>query len=134
MRGVDLGAKVRNVSRMLGVEVDLIKEAPIGIELGQWRFRVEDPDLGPLSWVVQRKSDPAYDLGKFHEHVYHERGRLVYELQKELCALCGGRMRTYEIDHIDSRGAHGRNDRIGNLQAVHPSLTHSCHRERHGLK
>lgn len=63
------------------------------------------------------------------ETVYALRRAEVFKEQDYLCKLCGG-LKPLECDHIESRGAHGRNDRKENLRG----LCVDCHRIRHGAK
>ncbi len=124
MRGVDLPAKARAVSRALGV--------PVTLELGPPpAFRTFCPKLERTFEVRYRLASQAERaLKMLHDDVYWARGATVYQLQFGKCAMCGRRMMPgqYEIDHIKSRGAHGRDDRIENLRA----LDSECHRRRHG--
>lgn len=126
MRGVDLRTKARNVSRQLGCHID-IEFQPDGTPFA---LSCTDGELNdrPFFAVIAHPRDFEKTLRCFHEAIYHARGEAKYLEQNRECALCGLKMDTYEIDHIESRGAHGRNDRMANLRAVHPD----CHRERHG--
>lgn len=70
-------------------------------------------------------------LDQLHNCIYRARGREKFRQQKGLCALCNKPMSGFEnteIDHIKTRGAHGRDDRMENLRVVHTA----CHRKRHG--
>lgn len=128
----DLERHVRKVSRALGVEVTILyrdnpRKEPVAllcIDAEQYD-RLFERDLGtPSNW--------ERNLKIFHETIYHARGVRKYHQQKGLCAICGeslnGGTQNTEIDHIESRGAHGRDDRLSNLRVVHGD---PCHRERH---
>lgn len=120
---------VRKAEECLGTDIFIRRDgdgAPIHLEaydddLRGRRFTSEK--LGPPSkWAQQAKA--------FHEEIYRARGQEAFRRQNGLCALCGKKMQgtaNTEIDHKKSRGAHGRDDRLENLRAVHSS----CHRLRH---
>ncbi len=125
---VDVAKLARKISRCLGgeVEIKFTDTRPSGVA-----FYDKDLDINffaplatPSSWETAIKS--------FHEMIYRSRGRAIFKYQGGLCAICGAAMRgtdNTEIDHIESRGAHGRNDRMENLRVVHGN---PCHRKRHG--
>lgn len=116
---------VRKVERQLGQSIS-IHEQP---GLNKIRFECWDSETDEIflsDWVTPSRQ--KYTLSRIHEAVYHARGRVVAKKQDMECAICGLAMFAYEIDHIESRGANGRDDRMVNLRAVHPK----CHRRRHG--
>ncbi len=128
----DLERHVRKVERALGVQVSVLYRDVNGkdphsllcidSELNDRRFEMDL--FSPSQWERRLKI--------FHETIYHARGVRKYHLQSGLCAICkkslnGGTQNT-EIDHIESRGANGRDDRLYNLRVVHGD---PCHRERH---
>lgn len=126
MRGVDLPAKMRTISRILGADVELRGRC----------FCVFCPSLDKTftqDFDKERLAEVA--LRELHSRVYRERGMLAYRLQEGKCIFCGRAMpsNSYEIDHKSSRGAHGRNDRVDNLQAVCTGFN-GCdmHRKKHG--
>lgn len=124
---MDLEMKVRKVARCLGVDVTLHTGSPA--------FWVEcfDRELGGRRFFASlgTPSRRITNLHAFHEHIYHERAKQKYADQKGICAICGAPMKgteNTECDHIESRGAHGRDDRLINLRIVHAN---PCHRDRH---
>ena len=124
----DIARVARKIERILGAPVEIVKSAegtPLAAE-------INDPEtqckftrfLGPPSKRVE-------NLKALHEQVYRQRGRMKFTLQGGRCAICGRPMKgdeNTEIDHIESRGAHGRSDVMTNLRVVHGD---PCHRERH---
>lgn len=126
MRGVDIGAKCRGVSRALGLDVEHDPVLRI--------FRASDP-------VLERTFTSSYNnlfqvefaLDTLHEDIYHARGNEAHRRQKGQCCFCGKSIKAFETDHIESRGAHGRNDRLENLRTCCTGLG-GCggHRIRHG--
>lgn len=119
--------KVRKVARCLGVDVVLHTATP--------PFSVEcfDRELGGRRFFASlgTASRRLANLKAFHEQIYHERAKRKFEDQRGLCALCGKPMKgteNTECDHIETRGSHGRDDRLTNLRIVHGV---PCHRDRH---
>lgn len=141
MRGVTLAAKIRGVSRALGCEV-MHGPGPMG-----WCFSALDPTLD-AAWPdiarmeALRKFEVHYRtpsgaekaLKTLHSNIYRARGEATYLRQNGLCFFCGMKMpvTAYEIDHIESRGRHGRNDEMGNLRACCTVGGCDGHRRRHG--
>lgn len=127
---MDLERKVRAVEEILGVEVSIryTQEGyPIGLVCNDWELRGKrfECDLSPPSKY-------RWQVDHFHARIYKERGQEVFRRQRGLCGICGGKMAgtsNTEIDHIETRGAHGRSDVMSNLRAVHGN---PCHRKRHG--
>lgn len=127
MRGVDLPAKIRGIERIIGLEIRHNPELKC--------FETEDPDLPGRVFMAcyARPSQIEVALKGLHSLVYRKRGELVFERQGRKCCFCGGEIREFEIDHISSRGAHGRSDVITNLRCCCTGLG-ACglHRKRHG--
>lgn len=129
MRGVTLEAKCRGVARALGI--------PVTLDLGP------PPNVQAFCPILEKTFEVRYRLPSqaeralkmLHADVYRARGAAVYRRQMALCAMCGRWMSPggYEIDHRLSRGAHGRDDAVSNLQAVCAGLS-GCdlHRRKHG--
>ncbi len=127
----DLARLARKISRCLGVEVvlttDYEAKTPLIVATVDDReqsgntFRVA---LGPPS----KRED---NLRRVHSMIYLARGKQRFRQQKGLCGICGKPMKgseNTEIDHIETRGAHGRSDLMSNLRVVHGE---PCHRQRH---
>lgn len=128
MRGVTLEAKCRGVSRALGIEVEHREAFRM--------FLAVDPILDRAFVVNYRLPSQAENaLLQLHEDVYHARGAEAWKLQEGKCCFCGKKMHhmSYEIDHVLSRGAHGRNDKQENLRVCCAGFS-GCdgHRRRHG--
>ena len=133
MRGVDINAKARGVERCIGIDVVTTKSVTSGRVLS---FSAYDPVLDrPFVTFPDRPSDAERALKKLHEDIYHARGEYVYRQQKRRCCFCDRPLpsNAYEVDHISSRGAHGRSDAISNLRVCCTGLR-GCgeHRRRHG--
>lgn len=124
---VTIEGDVRKVERQTGCSISIHTI----LFSGKRQFKAWDPELERLFWsdVVTPSREKAA-LGRLREDVYHARGNQKAVEQGMKCALCGEHMVNFEIDHKESRGAHGRNDRSSNLRCVHPK----CHRRRHGEK
>lgn len=129
MRGVDLAAQARGVARALGIPVTLDLGPPPSVQA----FCPKLEKTFEVRYRLPSQAERA--LKMLHSDVYRARGEFVFKEQRELCAMCGRRIpaNAYEIDHIKSRGAHGRNDAVTNLQAVCAGLS-GCdlHRRKHG--
>ena len=124
MRGCDVGAKLRRVSREVGV--------PITVGTVDNACVLEAHDLVTGKYYVHpvdRKGDWDKALMELHERIYRDHGIYVFEKQGGLCAECGKPMTRWEIDHRVPRSK-GRDDRVQNLAAVDPP----CHREKHGAR
>jgi len=129
VRGVTIQGKARCVERATGCEIEIIWDNSDVIA-----FVAKDPELGREFTVqVEHRSEREKQLGKLHETVYHARGAEKYRQQEGRCAMCNRELNgQYEIDHIKSRGAHGRNDALSNLRVVGKVFQCRCHRQRHG--
>ena len=128
MRGIDIAAKARGVSRALGIEVEHRPDFKM--------FCTTDPVLERSFAVTYRIPSQAENaLLQLHEDVYHARGTEAWKRQEGKCCFCGKHLHhmSFEIDHIQSRGAHGRNDALSNLQVCCSGLG-GCdgHRKKHG--
>lgn len=128
MRGVDPGAQMRGVGRALGLDIEHDPVLQI--------FQATDPELErTFTQSYKTPSQLEHALDELHNKIYFARGAEVNRRQEGKCCFCGKKMKrnSYEIDHILSRGAHGRNDRIFNLRVCCAGLS-GCdgHRIRHG--
>ena len=129
---VDLKQSVREVERITGATVVLSFEGVIakiealkGISIRdqelhkafKWEFKPGITELAAIAIVE-----------KLHNVLYKARGRKVYLEQGRKCVQCGSPLNgSYDINHKESRGAHGRNDRIANLEVI----DRKCHTEFH---
>lgn len=129
MRGVTIQGKCRGVERATGCEIEIIWDNHDVIA-----FVAKDPELGREFTVqVEHRSERERQLSKLHETVYHARGAEKYRQQGGKCAMCNRELNgSYDIDHIRSRGAHGRDDRMENIRCLGNAFKCSCHRQRHG--
>jgi len=123
---MDIGRKLRKVERETGAALEVIADSVL---------MAHDPELGVMyNFPLGPPSTREAAIKRLHEAIYHRRGEEKLRQQGFKCALCGlpldGTSNT-SIDHIESRGAHGRNDRMVNLRVVHEN---PCHRERHNPK
>ncbi len=128
MRGITIEAKCRGVTRALGIEVQHSPELRL--------FTAVDPVLERnFAATYKIPSRMEFALDQLHEDVYHARGAEAWKRQEGKCCFCGRYMHhmSYEIDHVQSRGAHGRNDALSNLRVCCSGLS-GCdgHRRRHG--
>ncbi len=127
MRGVDLAAKIRNIERILGLEIEHDEVMRL--------FTAFDTKLGVFAAGYGKPSDAERRLKALHSEIYRARGERVYRNQKGKCVFCGRKLPpdAWEIDHIESRGAHGRSDELANLRVCCTGLD-GCglHRKRHG--
>lgn len=131
---VDLDRKRRHVERITGATITV---RPYEGEQ-RWLFiEAIDPELGgrTLSRIAHTEPQAMRLLDEIHNDIYHSRARERHRLQGGKCAHCGKNLgRMGECDHIESRGAHGRNDRLSNLQILCPPfLSGGCdyHRSKH---
>ena len=126
----DLERAVRRVERITGVVIEIAAE-----EDGPYALTAADHELGgyAFSEPLGPRSKMEQQVKALHSQIYLARGKAKFAEQKGLCALCGRPMKGTEgteIDHIVSRGAHGRNDHMSNLRV----LDSACHQRRHGQK
>lgn len=127
----DLARAIRKAEKALGSPLELVLDPATGSTIGvQAVDAFEDRHtvyLGPPSFHIRA-------VEQLHEAIYRSRGRKAFKDQKGLCAICGKPMRgteNTEVDHIKSRGAHGRDDRQENLQVVHGN---PCHHDKHSKR
>lgn len=124
---LDISRAIRKVEKITGCAITVQCEdgVPTWIEVHDAETRrIFKQFLGPPSRQMA-------SIKRLHEEIYHARGQAKFREQNGLCALCGLPMKgteNTEIDHIESRGAHGRDDRMSNLRAVHGR---PCHHDRH---
>lgn len=131
---MDLERLARKVSQCLGCEVRIVYRHGMNGEIPHY-LECVDTDLGGRVFSKPFTVPSRYEqeVKIFHESIYKERSRAKFVEQNGLCALCGEPMKgteNTECDHIETRGAHGRDDRLINLRVVHSV----CHRIRHGEK
>jgi hypothetical protein len=125
----DIFRLARKIERCLGVPL-IFTGAPAD---RAFSAHIDDSEQSRCKFtkVLWPPSAHVANLKALHEDVYKQRGRRKFEIQNGHCALCGEKMKgteNTEIDHIATRGAHGRNDDISNLRVVHAE---PYHRERH---
>ena len=126
MRLEQLQRKCRKASRELGIDVEIIEPLP---QCG-WQLKSTDFDTLYLT-DIGTPSKWEQGLAKHHARIYHDRGRRKLIEQNGKCAMCSILLSEHtgaEIDHIESRGAHGRDDSMSNIRV----LDRNCHRRRHG--
>lgn len=136
MRGVDLGAKVRNIERITGCTILVHYDAdkkPRAFDA--WRGTESDEDHIVFQSIIgNAKKAPELALKKLHSEIYRANGELAYEAQEGKCCFCGVKMpaNSYETDHKHGRGR-GRSDRVEDLQACCTGFN-GCdgHRRKHG--
>ncbi len=124
---MDIGRKLRKVERQTGATLELFSASGLIVAL--------DPETGMrFEQFLGSPSQHETNIKRLHETIYHKRGEEKLRQQGFTCALCGlpldGTSNT-SIDHIESRGAHGRSDAMSNIRVVHQE---PCHRERHEPK
>lgn len=134
MRGITIEAKVRGIERATGCVIQTLYDR-LGKPLS---FKAWDGELIAQfaeEYIGTRENDAERALALLHTTIYRANGKEAYQSQEGKCAFCGKHMppNSYEIDHKKSRGAHGRDDRVENLQAVCTGLS-GCdtHRRKHG--
>lgn len=89
---------------------------------------VVDPELN-CHFIMKLGSPSQHEseMLELHKRIYSSRRREKYYQQDGKCAQCGSKLKGMgECDHIQSRGAHGRNDRLSNLQIVCAPFTGGC--------
>lgn len=130
MRKSDLERKVRRVERCLGIDVQIILN-----DNGSGWLGSEDNG----EWLITKLGTPSKweeGIRSHHESIYHRRGQRKYAEQQGKCSKCGVDLRgVCDINHIRHRGAHGRDDRMDNLEAVCNAFTSGgCdwHQREHG--
>lgn len=123
----DLHRAARKIERALGVPVVIVTS-----EDGTVSVEINDTQLGiKFTRFLGPPSKRLANLKGLHEQIYRARGQELFRRQGGRCAICQRPMKgteNTEIDHIASRGAHGRSDVMSNLRVVH---SEPCHRERH---
>lgn len=124
-----LGKAITKAERCLQLDI-LLRRTEDG---KPWAVETNDNELRGRRFYAELGPPSKYEeqVKAFHSTIYKARGQEVYRMQRGICALCGKAMAgTYntETDHIESRGAHGRDDQLRNLRAVHAE---PCHRLRH---
>ena len=128
MRGVTLEAKCRGVERATGAELKIVYDGKRPI-----RVEASDPELDYTASVpIEFPSGAERAIKLMHALIYGRRSDAVKRRQNHRCIHCNER-NPLEIDHIRSRGAHGRDDRMANLQGV-CAYPFGCdtHRRKHG--
>lgn len=118
---MDLQRKIRKVERATGLSIALVDGVLVTYD--------QELDEQLFELPIGTPSNHEKALHRFHEDIYHARARRKHQMQGGKCALCGRQMGDMgECDHILTRGAHGRDDRMENLQIV----CNPCHRTKHG--
>lgn len=128
---LDISRAIRKVEKITGCALTVQCEDgdPTWIEVHDAETRrIFKQFLGPPSRQMA-------SIKKLHEEIYHARAKEKHQLQGGMCAHCNKDLGNMgECDHIESRGRHGRDDRLFNLQILCPPFSGGCdfHRKKHG--
>lgn len=126
---LELERAARKASKCLGSEILIVNE--IGTRKPGIAQFFDDSTGSVFTLKLGPPSQYKKQIKQLHEMVYRARSREAFRRQGGVCLLCSSKMSGWsntETDHINSRGAHGRDDRMENLRVVHSE----CHRQRHG--
>lgn len=134
MRGVELGAKIRNTERATGCTILLYSDTDGKPAYFKAVTHIDVHVEIATEYVGTGKDAAEKALRLLHNEVYRQNGEIAYKRQNGMCVFCGKLMprNAYEIDHQKSR-AKGRDDRPSNLQACCTGFN-GCdgHRRKHG--
>jgi 5-methylcytosine-specific restriction endonuclease McrA len=132
---MDYHRVIRKVERITGCTLDAITEHEDGV----WRpvaFTADDPELGvKLIQAVKGKCRHSVIVAihRLHEQIYRARREELYRRQRGCCARCKMKTPRMTCHHKKHRGAHGRDDRMENLEMLCTGMgTKDCHGGEHG--